>query len=149
VTPAMVPGIDQKHPLLSTRTPDVSPSAARAMAAPNAGTVLNKEATHIQVDTISISDQSRQAGVVVKNEGTLSLEAQREKAKKEEASKANTLGKSDGVMSKVQFVYDQKGTLSVRYMDSANRLIYQVPSELMLRLKEAASQSDSSVNTKA
>lgn len=149
MTPTMVPGIDQKLPLLSNRTPDVSPSAARAMVAPNAGTVLNKEATHIQVDTISISDQSRQAGVVVKNEGTLSLEAQREKAKKEEASKANTLGKSDGVMSKVQFVYDQKGTLSVRYMDSANRLIYQVPSELMLRLKEAASQSDSSVNTKA
>jgi hypothetical protein len=34
-------------------------------------------------------------------------------------------------------------------MDTASRLIYQVPSELMLRLQEAVLKSDSSVDTNA
>ena len=53
------------------------------------------------------------------------------------------------MVSKVQFVYDLKGDVKVQYLDTADRVIYQVPSELMLHLKEAALKADSAVDTKA
>jgi hypothetical protein len=76
-------------------------------------------------------------------------EAKKEKVIKEEANRVNVSEKSGRAPAKVQFVYDLKGELSVRYMDTASRLIYQVPSELMLQLRDAASKSDSPVDTKA
>ena len=66
-----------------------------------------------------------------------------------DTSKTINKEKSAGAMTQVQFAYDMKGDLSIRYVDSADRLIYQVPSELMMRIKEAASKLDSSVNTNA
>lgn len=100
------------------------------------------------VDTVNISDQSRQAGGSIKAEQAQSDESKKQSVKREETNKAFNSAKSAGSTAKVQFVYNQKGDLSIRYMDNANRLIYQVPSELMLRLKEAAAKSASSVDTK-
>jgi F0F1-type ATP synthase membrane subunit b/b' len=100
------------------------------------------------VDRVSISFQSRQAIKDAKKEETAIEESEREKAIKEAASRTNS-GKSDGAAAKVQFVYDLNGELSIRYLDTADRLVYQSPSELMLQMKEAASKSDSSVDTEA
>jgi hypothetical protein len=103
----------------------------------------------VSADIVSISSQSRQAVAGVKKE-ELPLEVvKKEKAKKEEATVRANADSAEQALSKVQFVYDQKGELSVRYMDASDRLIYQIPSEIMLYLKEAALKSGLSVDMKA
>jgi hypothetical protein len=74
---------------------------------------------------------------------------EKELVKKVETSKENSNDNISVVMPKVQFAYDMKGELSVKYMDASNNLIYQSPSELMIRMKaEAASKLDSAVDMK-
>ena len=92
-------------------------------------------------DTVSISSQSRRAVFGEMEKGVTPEAAQKEKAKKE----ANVLkSESSGqAPAKVEFVYDQKGELIVKYMDASDRLVYQVPSELMLFQKEMATKSSS------
>ena len=138
MTSAIVLGIDQTLPSLSTGTSNTFPQGDNGASHLNSGTVTTKEDKPTPSDTISLSPQSRQA----------TSDTAREEAKKEQAHTVNSSKKSVRTMARVQFVYDLKGNLSVRFTDTANRLIYQVPSELMLRLKEAASKSDSSVNMK-
>lgn len=94
-------------------------------------------------DTVSISSQTRQTIADIRKEE----EDRRQEARKEEA--AAVADKTEQTVARVQFVYNPDGVLSIRYMDTSNRLIYQVPSELMLRMKETASNSDTSVDTKA
>lgn len=130
----------QTSPLLSSGKSNDPPAQKEKVA--NSTTVsvaLSEVSRPAPTDTISISSPLRQTINDVKKEFV----------KKEETSKENSREKPNGVTSKVQFAYDMKGDLSVRYMDTSNNLIYQVPSELMLRLKEAELKSDSSVDTKA
>ena len=132
-------GITQTLPLLSkgkSNTPVLEEKLAST-----AGVAVAKESKSRQVpsDTISISSQLRVTIGDVKKESEKKVETSKEKGSE----------KTDGAMSKVQFAYDMKGDLTVRYMDVSNNLIYQIPSELMMRIKEAESKSDSSVNTKA
>lgn len=138
MTSAIVLGIDQSLPSLSAGTSNTVPQGEKGASPLNSGTVTIKEDKPTPSDTISLSPQSRQA----------TSDAAKEEAKKEQAHTVYSSGKSVRTMAKVQFVYDLKGNLSVRFTDTANRLIYQVPSEFMLRLKEAASKSDSSVDMK-
>lgn len=140
MTPATVTGIAQAlPPLLSNAKSNPSPKEGSVAAPPNEGADLTKDSKLIPVDTISISSLSRRA----------IADVTKEEAKKEETKKENSRETSDKGMAKVQFVYNMKGDLSMRYLDTANRLVYQVPSELMLRMKEAAAKSDLSVDTKA
>jgi hypothetical protein len=100
---------------------------------------VKKEVTPAAVDTISLSALSQKAITADKKKTLL----------KEETNKPNHSSTSGNASPKVQFVYDQKGTLIVKYMDTANRLVYQVPSELNLMQAESASKSDTSVDMKA
>ena len=146
MTPAKVLVIAQTLPLLSAAKSTSSPSDEKAIRSPSpdAGAVVPTESRPASVDTISISRQSRQAMTAVNKK-----DAPPEQPKREEATKANGSLKSHRTTAQVQFVYDLNGDLSIRYMDSANRLIYQVPSELMIHLAEALSKSGPSVNTNA
>jgi len=146
VTPAKVSVIAQTLPLLSSAKSNSSPQEEKTVSSPspNAGAVLPKESKPASVDTISISRQSRQAMTDVNKK-----EVPIEQPKREEPKKENGSVKSDRTTDQVQFVYDLNGDLNIRYMDSANRLIYQVPSELMIHLAEALSKSGPSVNTNA
>lgn len=101
--------------------------------------VSSKESKANPVDKVSISEELRQTMADVK----------KEVAKKEKADPQKSTQKLDMAAAKVEFVYDLKGELSIRYLDNASRLIYQVPSELMLSLRESLANSDSSVDTKA
>ncbi len=141
VTPADVSGIAQTlTPLSAAKSgPSSSQDDKGAASGTDAGASLNKDSGSSTVDTVSISDKSRQA----------ITEVLKEEAKKKEADNSNSNEQSNESAAKVQFVYDLKGELSVRYMDSANRLIYQVPSELMQKLRETVLRSDVSVDTKA
>ncbi|MEI6306705.1 MAG: hypothetical protein WCP33_07775 [Deltaproteobacteria bacterium] len=138
MTPATASGISQQLPSVSAAKSNSSPQEKGADSQ-RAGEVFAKDSKPIPVDTVSISYQLRQTANDVK----------KEEAKKEEANSVKNIDNSGKAAAKVQFVYDLKGDLSIRYMDNNNRLIYQVPSELMIRLSEAASRSDSSVDTKA
>jgi hypothetical protein len=127
-----------------------APLNATSRADPPRRPVTAMNNTPVAVDTVNISDQSRQAATDVKKDAAPIDEMKSPKTKTEDATLLQRDGnRESAAFSKVQFVYDLKGELSVRYMDVANRLIYQVPSELMLSMKEAASKSNASVNTKA
>jgi hypothetical protein len=145
VTPAVVSGVAQTLSLFSNAKSYSSPQEDKGTGSPGAD--VPKDGVTAPVDTVNISSQSRQTLTDVRKEEAVFGGAKKEIVKKEDAASAN--GKFDMAASKVLFVYDQSGELSIRYMDTAERLIYQSPSELMKQMKEAASKSDSSVDTKA
>lgn len=92
-------------------------------------------------DTVSISSRSRRAVVGEMEKGVTPEAAQKEKVKKEEANIRLKSESSGQAPAKVEFVYNQRGELIVKYMDASDRLVYQVPSELMLLQKETAAKS--------
>lgn len=126
----------QQFPTVKSKS---SPMEGQGVSPPNAGADLSGEAKAVAVDTVDISAQSVKTVAEIK----------KDEQKKETVAAVGNSERPDRAMAKVQFVYSPKGDLSIRYMDTADRLIYQVPSELMLRFAEALSKSDSSVNTKA
>lgn len=50
-------------------------------------------------------------------------------------------------MSHVLETYNQQGELLLKFMDSNNNLLYQIPSEMEARMKEQMKQQESSTNT--
>lgn len=147
MTSAAVSGLVQPLPLFSGTRPDSSPQGDSFGKSQGSQGQTGKEGTPKTVDTVSISELSRQA-TDARKETALDEEAKKERTKKE-AARFSDREKPARVAANIQFVYDVKGQLKVRYMDTADRLIYQVPSELMLRLRESEAISDISVNTKA
>ncbi len=146
MTQAVVPGVAQALSLFAHAQSYSTTREEKGTSLPGMDTA--KEGTPVPVDTVNISSLSRQAVTDANKDEPVIEAAQQENAKKEEQAALND-GKADRPAAKVQFVYDQNGELSIRYMDTSDRLVYQLPSELMLRMKEAASKSDSSVDTKA
>lgn len=149
MTPTTVSGSIQALPLFSDAKLNPAPHVDTVPSAQNAA-IHAANTAPVSSDTVSISSRSRQAGAEVNKETVPSPEvAQKEKARIEEALARINGKKPEQALSKVQFVYDQKGELSVRYMDASDRLIYQIPSEIALYLKEAAVKAESTVDTKA
>jgi uncharacterized FlaG/YvyC family protein len=144
VTPDMALSIDQALPLLSNAKFGPSPQEDKAGSTSGGGVVLSKDSKLIPVDTVNISSQSRQTITDAAKEKSLA-----EEAIKNEINTVNKKEKSDRTAAKVEFAYDLNGDLITRYLDSTSRLVYQTPSELMLRLKETILKSDFSVDTKA
>jgi hypothetical protein len=148
VAPAVVSSIAQPTPQLSM-VKSSSPSTLVVKeelksSSLNISAGVTNDNKQTPVDTIRISSQALQSSTDFKKD-----EAKKIEAKKEAAGDANKNVSPESTTSKVLFVYDQKGELITKYMDSGNNLIYQVPSELMLFSKEADSKSNSSVDTKA
>ena len=111
-----------------------------------------KENKPVSVDTVRLSFQALQSSSDVKKDEA-KVEVKKDEAKKVEAKKeadggVNNNVSSEGASAKVQFVYNQKGDLITKYLDSSGDLIYQVPSKLMLLSKETDSKSKSSVDTR-
>ncbi|MEI7818153.1 MAG: hypothetical protein WCI45_13280 [Desulfuromonadales bacterium] len=144
---AAVSDIALTIPLFSSATSNSSPQNVKGISSPGAASATG--GAQIAVDTISISEQSRQVLNEVKKEDALTKEATTQKTTDETAPQASSNGKSGGAAAKVQFVYNMRGDLSVKYFDAANRLVYQVPSELMMRQMEMDFKTGSSVDTKA
>lgn len=144
MTPDMALSIDQTLPLISNTKSNPSPRDEKRLVSPNQDPFSTKDSTPTPADTVKISVQLQQAITDIKNE-----KAVFEKTKKDESNPANSSDKSDRAAAKVEFVYDQRGDVITKYLDSASRLVYQTPSKFMLFLKEAAPKSDSSVDTRA
>lgn len=139
MTPTNVSTVVQPPSPVSTVQSNLYSQDEKGSASLNGGEVLSRDSKANPVDKVSISDELRQTIADIK----------KEEAQKEDAKVVKESGKLDTAAAKVEFVYDLKGDLSIRYLDNASRLIYQVPSELMLSLMESLANSDSSVNTKA
>lgn len=138
----------QTSPLLSKATSGSSSQARKESTSPNSVVDVSANVLSNTVDTVSISLLSRQSAADAKNNEAVSEGVRKNKTKEDESKSVSSDLKS-GVTAKVQFVYDLKGELSVRYLDTANNLIYQVPSELMLQIREDALKSEATVDTKA
>lgn len=148
MAPAVVLGAAQTLSLFSNAKSYSFSREESVIVPPGAGADVAKDRISASVDTVSLSSQSRQAVADVKKEETAVKAAEREKVVEKESAIANSEG-SNEVAAKVEFVYDQNGELSVKYMDTSGRLVYQLPSELQLQMKEAASKADTTVDTKA
>ena len=137
---ADVSGVSLPLPIFQTGKSTPSPQEGSRSAVPKSGVALTKESTPlpVAVDTVSISVRTRQT----------IINANKEEVKKAEVINTGNSEKSDKAVARVEFVYDPKGDLIVKYMDSSSRLIYQAPSELMLSIREAALKAES-VDTKA
>ncbi len=138
MTPDVALSPTQTISLLSNGTPHPTrQEAVPAMPVPQSEAVVkdNKPNTG---DTVSLSPQVQQA----------LAEAEQRDAKKQERGPVSKEEVSNRSAAKVEFVYDLKGELITKYLDTANRLVYQTPSELMLLMKEADSKSKAAVNTK-
>lgn len=122
---------------LPTVAPDSLTSNEKGPAYTAASISSTKDVVPASVDTVSISSLSQQKAT----------DAKKEEIKKETSNYISD--KPDATVAKVQFVYNPKGEISIRYMDTASRIIYQTPSELMLSLKDALTKSDTSVDTNA
>lgn len=148
MTQTTVSGLNQTLPLFSDAKSNLLPRGERGSGPQSDVAHTISDFTPGLSDTVSISSQSRQAVAGIKREELTSGVIKKEKAKKEEANTPIISDKPEQALSKIQFVYDQRGELSVRYMDASDRLIYQIPSELLLSLKEAALNAESAVDTK-
>jgi len=144
VTPDMALSIDQTLPLISNAKSNPPPRDEKRLVSPNPDSFSTKDGTPTSVGTVKISVQLQQELSDIKQE-----KAVFEKTSRDESNPANSSDKSDRAAAKVEFVYDKKGDVITKYLDSASRLVYQTPSKFMLFLKEAAPKSDSSVDTRA
>ena len=127
----------QPFSALPTVAPDSFTSNEKGLASSATSISSTKDTAPTSVDTVSISSLSQQKAT----------DAKKEEIKKEASNYISD--KPDATVAKVQFVYNPKGEISIRYMDTASRIIYQTPSELMLSLKDALTKSDTSVDTNA
>lgn len=122
-------------------TPDAAltaPEAKLSVVPSKTGDLQAREDAQPAADKVTLSEQARQSV----------SETEKEKKAAAEAQKADANAASTSI-AKTEFVYDAKGELIVKYMNTTNKLVYQIPSELMLKLKESEAKSTASVNTNA
>lgn len=142
MTPAMVSGIAQTLPQASSTAISNASRQLQNEAALKENNAPAKANNPAAADSISISPQARQAIANGDKE-----KPSNNSVKKDNPAQENSTDVT-AATSKVQFEYDLKGELVTKYMDSSERVIYQVPSELKQRLAEFLSKPESSLNTK-
>ena len=77
---------------------------------------------------------------------TVSLQGKVREAVKD--ASGNRSDKTGGRIGSVVFVYNWKGNLRVRFMDSKNSLVYQTPPVMMARTQDLMMRADSSVSAR-
>jgi uncharacterized FlaG/YvyC family protein len=123
---------------VSTDAPVAAPETKLSVVPAKASDLQSREDAQPAADKVTLSEQARQS--------VSETEKEKKAAAKALKSDANT---ASGSIAKTEFVYDAKGELIVKYMNTTNKLVYQIPSELMLKLKESEAKSTASVNTNA
>jgi len=103
---------------------------------------VTKENKPVSVDTVSISSQALQSSSEIKKDEAIMAEV-----KKDPVADVNKDIKPKAATAGIQFIYNQKGDLITKYLDLSGKLIYQVPSKLMLLLRELSSKSNSFIDT--
>lgn len=111
------------------------PAQAGEAASPPAGEAADKAAQPVAVDRITLLSKALE----------IRQEARKEEAEREESRRQKPLRE----MNNILFAYNFRGDLRIRFMDSVNTLVYQMPPVLVARISELMTRPDSSVNTKA
>lgn len=68
-------------------------------------------------------------------------------ARKEEAKKTDD--KLERTMNSIEFTYNNRGNLRIRFTDSSGKLVYQIPPLYYTMISDLMARPDSSVNTEA
>jgi len=112
-------------------------SAADATAAPAAA---KRDILKEPADKVTLFGQPIENDTTAKKQGALAENKKEEKEKVKDAVRQ---------ASNVVWAYNSKGDLRIKYMDSANRLIYQSPPQLYARMYDLMLESKTSVDTTA
>ncbi len=113
---------------------------AVAAAAESVDKATDKAAAAAPVDTVVISDQVQKADQEPRKEEVVNRETDRQVSKQ---------GSGGRTMGHVLFVYNLRGDLRIRFMDSKNMLIYQIPPVMVAKTMDLMSQFATAVNTRA
>ena len=127
-------------PAAAAQTGQGKDTAVTAAATESADKSADKTASAVPVDTVVISDQVQKANQEPRKEEPVKKETDQQARKKE--SEGRTMGH-------VLFVYNLRGDLRVRFMDSKNKLIYQIPPVMVAKTMDLMSQFTDTVNMKA
>lgn len=101
----------------------------------------NNNKTSGMVDTVTLVSRSSELEKSEIRDEAVRAEKTREEKRKEQQQ---TVG-----IGEVQFTYNSRGDLRVRFMDSKHGLIYQTPPVMYARMSDLMSQMKVSVNTEA
>ena len=109
-------------------------------AAESADKPTDKTASAVPVDRVVISDQVQKANQEPRKEEPVKKETDQQARKKEPEGRT---------MGHILYVYNLRGDLRVRFMDSKNKLIYQIPPVMVAKTMDLMNRFDKTVNTKA
>jgi|GEM_PF-4678275 uncharacterized FlaG/YvyC family protein len=133
------------NPVSSPSAPPANAEVSNKVSSPDVTAAIRVDKP-VSVDSVSISSEAFRVASDAKTE-----EAKKAEAKEDilaDVSKKNNL-KLKAASAGVQFIYNQKGDLITKYLDLSGELIYQVPSKLLLLLRELEPKSNSSVDVNA
>jgi hypothetical protein len=111
------------------------------LPAPNASTPSTNETPAREQQTGSVDTVTIMNKVLDSKHETEKKDTQNDE-KKQEKQPARS-------MNDVLFAYNFRGDLRIRFMDSVNKLVYQIPPVLVARMSDLMANPESSVNTKA
>ena len=123
-------------------SPQVAVSTATVPApAPEARTQSNEETPAREQQTVSADTVTIMNKVLDTKHQTKKDEAKKDENKREQ--------QPFRTMDDILFAYNFRGDLRIRFMDSASKLVYQIPSVLVARMSDLMAHPESSVNIKA
>jgi len=114
--------------------------SASVLSAADAPVAAKRDILKEPADKVTLFGQPIENETTVKKQGALAENKKEEKEKVKDAVRQ---------ASNVVWAYNSKGDLRIKYMDSANRLIYQSPPQLYARMYDLMLESKTSVDTKA
>ena len=122
---AAVPATDTVQPAVAAESTDKAP---------------DRTAQAASMDTVELSDKVRGS-----KQGT----PQQDSAVKASARQVKKQDVLSNKIGDVLFVYNLKGDLRVRFMDSSNKLIYQLPPVMLTKMMDLMQSFGSQVSLKA
>ncbi|MDR3581217.1 MAG: hypothetical protein P4L44_14745 [Oryzomonas sp.] len=120
--------------------------AAGGVAATDATTVAGQASGGAETLVSATDSSTAGQGVKAPSVDTVTLQGKVQNVVK--ASPVQWSSTTAGRIGAVLFVYNWKGALRVRYMDSKNSLVYQTPPVLMARTADLMMRSGSSVSAR-
>lgn len=92
-------------------------------------------------------NESTKVSLQINPEDTVTIGDKVQKVKQRSVMKNNII-ENNNRQSHILFVYTVKGDLRIRFMDSVNKLVYQIPSEFMAKMTDLMILPQTSVTTK-
>jgi len=129
-----------------TANPVTTVTTGGAAPATNATTIISAVSTGGETTTSTADSRTVGANAKPPAADTVTLQGKvRDTAKK--SAKEGT-ARTSGRVGSVLFVYNSKGELRIKFMDSTNNLVYQTPPVMVARTEDLMMRSDPSVSAR-